>query len=171
MSDLTTIANRIKLARKNLGITKRELAERMGLHETSIAKYELGGVDFPVSRIRDLAEVLGVTESWLLGLGVFQCKGELDFMLDELIDVLDSDTTFKYKGTMIGVYNQTFLLDILKRVIGKVEDRQKLLEFASKACKIGFEVREDEADVAKAKAKKDVACMFAKEEFKINCEE
>lgn len=74
MSDLQTIAGRIKLTRKNLGMTKRELAEKMGLHETSIAKYELGKVDFPVSRIRELAEILGVTESWLLGLGVFQCK-------------------------------------------------------------------------------------------------
>lgn len=171
MSDLKAIAAKIKKARKNLGMTKKELAEIMGLHESSISKYETGKVDFPVSRIRDLAEILGVDESWLLGLGVFQCKGELDFMLDELIDVLDSDTTFKYKGTVIGVYNQTFLLDILKRFIGKVEDRQKLLEFASKACKIGFEVREDEVDVAKAKAKKDVACMFAKGEFKVNCEE
>jgi transcriptional regulator with XRE-family HTH domain len=74
VSDLQTIAGRIKLTRKNLGMTKRELAEKMGLHETSIAKYELGKVDFPVSRIRELAEILGVTESWLLGLGVFQCK-------------------------------------------------------------------------------------------------
>lgn len=171
MSDLTTIANRIKLARKNLGMTKKELAKLMGLHESSISKYETGKVDFPVSRIRDIAEILGVDESWLLGLGAFQCKGGLDFMLDELIDVLDRDIAFEYKGTLIGVYNQTFLLEILKQFIGKVEDRQKLLEFASKACEIGFEVREDEADVAKAKAKKDVACMFAKEEFKVNCEE
>lgn len=171
MSDLKTIADRIKVARENLGITKKELAERLGLHESSISKYETGKVDFPVSRIRDLANILGVTESWLLGLGAFQCKRELDFGLDGLVEVLGNDTILEYKGTRIGMYNQTFLLEILKRFIGKVEDRQKLLEFASKASKVGFEVREDIVDVAKAKARKDVACMFTKDEFKVNCEE
>ncbi len=39
--------DRIKISRDALKLTKRELAKRIGVHESSISKYEKGIVDFP----------------------------------------------------------------------------------------------------------------------------
>ena len=58
---------RIKSARESLKLTKRELAKRIGVHESSINKYEKGLVDIPLSKITELARVLNVTESYLMG--------------------------------------------------------------------------------------------------------
>lgn len=58
---------RIKLAREDLKLTKRELAKRLGVHESSINKYEKGLVDIPLSKISELSRVLNVTEAYLMG--------------------------------------------------------------------------------------------------------
>ncbi len=58
---------RIKLAREDLKLTKRELAKRIGVHESSINKYEKGLVDIPLSKISELSRVLNVTEAYLMG--------------------------------------------------------------------------------------------------------
>ena len=58
---------RIKSAREDLKLTKRELAKRIGVHESSINKYEKGLVDIPLSKISELAGVLKVTEAYLMG--------------------------------------------------------------------------------------------------------
>ena len=58
---------RIKSAREDLKLTKRELANRIGVHESSINKYEKGLVDIPLSKISELSRVLNVTEAYLMG--------------------------------------------------------------------------------------------------------
>lgn len=58
---------RIKSARENLKLTKRELAKRIGVHESSINKYEKGLVDIPLSKISEFSRVLNVTEAYLMG--------------------------------------------------------------------------------------------------------
>ena len=58
---------RIKSAREDLKLTKRELAKRIGVHESSINKYEKGLVDIPLSKISELSRVLNVTEAYLMG--------------------------------------------------------------------------------------------------------
>ena len=58
---------RIKSAREDLKVTKRELAKRIGVHESSINKYEKGLVDIPLSKISELSRVLNVTEAYLMG--------------------------------------------------------------------------------------------------------
>ena len=58
---------RIKSAREDLKLTKRELAKRIGVHESSINKYEKGLVDIPLSKISGLSRVLNVTEAYLMG--------------------------------------------------------------------------------------------------------
>jgi lexA repressor len=66
VNDMITPA-RIKSTRESLKLTKRELAKRIGVHESSINKYEKGLVDIPLSKITELARVLNVTESYLMG--------------------------------------------------------------------------------------------------------
>jgi len=50
------------------GLTKRTLAERMGLHETTVGKWVLGRNQPSLDYLAKLAAALGVSADWLLGL-------------------------------------------------------------------------------------------------------
>lgn len=58
----------MRLARENLGISQRELARRCGISEAQIGKYEKGTIDPSSTYLRNIAEVLGVSTDYLVGL-------------------------------------------------------------------------------------------------------
>jgi Predicted transcriptional regulators len=63
-----TIGERIRDARKAAGLTQQELAEKVGIRNTSVSKWESGAVkQIPTERLMVLAEALGKTPSELLG--------------------------------------------------------------------------------------------------------
>lgn len=63
------IGHRIKEKRKETGLTQKELAQKVGLSEASISKYEHGKVeDVTHNMLIKFAEVLNVPISWLLGI-------------------------------------------------------------------------------------------------------
>lgn len=57
---------RIKKARKELGITQEELANRMDVHRSTIANYELGRRKPTFIELKKLAEILHVDINYLL---------------------------------------------------------------------------------------------------------
>lgn len=65
---LKRIGYRIKKQRSELGMTQEQLAQRTGYNSrSSINKIELGLTDLPQSKLVLIAEVLGVTPSYLMG--------------------------------------------------------------------------------------------------------
>ncbi len=58
---------RIRQIRKEKKITQKYLASILGVHESSITKYEKGTTDMPLSKLKELAKVLDVSESYLMG--------------------------------------------------------------------------------------------------------
>lgn len=63
-----TMGQRIKFRREELGISQRELAEKLGYKNNStLSGIESGKVDLTQSRIVAIAKALGVTPSWLIG--------------------------------------------------------------------------------------------------------
>jgi transcriptional regulator with XRE-family HTH domain len=69
------IAQRIRAARTLSGVTREDLAERLGVVLGTIHRYENG--DFPGDRLGDIAEALEVSEAWLrTGIGPTQ-RGEV----------------------------------------------------------------------------------------------
>ena len=66
MSELST---RLRLRRKELGLSQEELAQRMGYRsKSSITKLEKGINDLPQSKVEELAQALETTPAALLGL-------------------------------------------------------------------------------------------------------
>lgn len=57
---------RLKRARKNLGITQPELATRSGLSQGFLSKLEAGKADISLEKIQTLATALGVSAKYLL---------------------------------------------------------------------------------------------------------
>ena len=62
-----TLGMRIRLARVRQGIRQTELARRIGISGTAMNQIELGGIDPRASRIKAIAEELGVSADYLLG--------------------------------------------------------------------------------------------------------
>lgn len=57
---LKALGARIRDLRKERGLTQEELAERAGLHSRYISRIELGGANFGVSVLFDLAKGLAI---------------------------------------------------------------------------------------------------------------
>lgn len=58
MEEFYAIGKKVKAARKSLGLTQKELAEKTGYTESGISRVEKGEIDLPVSKIKVLATTL-----------------------------------------------------------------------------------------------------------------
>ena len=62
------LGERIKARRKELGLSQRELSDRVGYsNHSTITRIEAGKVDLPQSKIKQFAEALGTTPGHLMG--------------------------------------------------------------------------------------------------------
>lgn len=57
--------SRIKLIRKNAGVTQSEFAEVLGLSRSMISQVEAGMQVFSDRSLRDICRIYGVNEDWL----------------------------------------------------------------------------------------------------------
>lgn len=62
-----TLGERIKAARKQIGLSQAELAEKMGVHQATISQYENGSCKPSLGTVRKLALELGVSVYDLAG--------------------------------------------------------------------------------------------------------
>lgn len=60
------IGEKIKLRRKELRWSQRDLAEKMGYNHSTITRIETGKIDIPQSRILQFAEVLNTDIAYLM---------------------------------------------------------------------------------------------------------
>jgi transcriptional regulator with XRE-family HTH domain len=61
------LALRIELARRRAGMTQAQLAKRLKRKGAAISHWESGRFEPPRNMMRPIADVLGVTQSWLSG--------------------------------------------------------------------------------------------------------
>lgn len=59
---------RLKQARLQIGLTQVELAEKLGLSQTSYQRMETGAHDIKMSNIYNICKTLGISADWLLGI-------------------------------------------------------------------------------------------------------
>lgn len=58
---------RIRQARKEKGLTQRQLAEKVYVHQNMISAYECGTIIPPFTTVIAIAKVLNVSLDWLAG--------------------------------------------------------------------------------------------------------
>jgi len=68
MEDLPIFQERLLLARRRAGVSQGELAKRTAMYASDISKMERGRMLPTAPRLRRLAEALGVSADYLLGL-------------------------------------------------------------------------------------------------------
>ncbi|MBP3375167.1 MAG: helix-turn-helix transcriptional regulator [Clostridia bacterium] len=67
MIDTNTLGRTIAEARRACGLTQRELAGKVGVTAQAVSKWERGGSCPDISILDEIAESLGVSVSYLLG--------------------------------------------------------------------------------------------------------
>jgi transcriptional regulator with XRE-family HTH domain len=67
MTEFEPIGSKIRAARKALGYTQKELAQKMAYTESGISRVEKGEIDLPISKIKLFSSVLRVPVDYLIG--------------------------------------------------------------------------------------------------------
>lgn len=87
-----TIGQRIKKRRKELGISADELGLLLGVHRTTIFRYESGYIEkMPIDALEPIAHALGTTPAYLMGWEDVQKSNDL---LADIIVHLRTDDSF-----------------------------------------------------------------------------
>lgn len=63
---MTELGNRIQEERKKLGLTQAQLAEKIGVSHTQMARYEIKGVQPPADTLKNLAELFNTSIDYLV---------------------------------------------------------------------------------------------------------
>lgn len=115
---------RIKLKRKELGLTQTELANKVGLSFGSISKYEKDEVAIPSNTLRDIAIVLNVSVDYLIGLtDIIKPVEKIENELSKLnLSSTDYDTLIK-----IWCEDKQIILPTLKEDSTKLEKANSII--------------------------------------------
>ena len=104
-----TFGNMVAVLRKEKGMTQLELAEKMGVTDKAVSKWERD-LSFPdVSSIPKLAEILGVTVDELMQVKAESKEEPLKKKIDEIVDVA-------FKGVALAMGIAVVVLSIMKQI-------------------------------------------------------
>jgi transcriptional regulator with XRE-family HTH domain len=84
-SPLETMGKRIQQLRKNSGITQADLAKKIAISHTQMARYEIKNIYPPADVLKNLADVFGTTIDFLV-MGDTESKAQASLKDTELIN-------------------------------------------------------------------------------------
>lgn len=115
------IGFKIKQKRKSLNLTQLELAEKVGLTESSISRYESGKIaTMPTSTIKRICNVLNIEPSELLGLTP---QNSFEYDLKDILKSVE-DLPIETKKDLLETFKQQ--INICRRLYyAKTEDKSK----------------------------------------------
>ncbi len=100
------IARRVAEAREAIGLSKSDLAERMGISKQGFTPYERGDHAFTVVEVLELCKHLGRTPEWLAGLET-QRTVEEDLIIAALRKIEDEQVRRFAVAQVQGIANFT----------------------------------------------------------------
>lgn len=119
----TEIGKKLKSRRKALNLTQSALAEKVGLTESSISRYEAGRIaTMPTSTVKRICEVLHIEPSELLGLTP---EKSFEYDLKEILKTAD-DLPDYVKSNLLKLLKQQ--IGIYRRLLNDKEKNNNLLE-------------------------------------------
>lgn len=97
------IGFKIKQKRKSLNLTQLDLAEKVGLTESSISRYESGKIaTMPTSTIKRICNVLNIEPSELLGLTP---QNSFEYDLKDILKEVE-DLPYEIKKDLLETFKQ-----------------------------------------------------------------
>lgn len=64
---MARLADRLKELREDFGLTRLEMAERLGVNKSTITRYENGDMNPTIDMLLKIRETFGVTVDWITG--------------------------------------------------------------------------------------------------------
>ena len=114
--DLKKTGNLISNARKEKGITQRELAEKLHISDRTVSKWERGAGFPDVSILTELADILGLTVTELLQ-GKLMPENDQDLNSDltvrETVNTLYHQTAAKARKNRQGLFSAALILALI----------------------------------------------------------
>lgn len=133
-----SIGNRIKNARKNKGLTQKQLADKIHVSSQVISNFERGYTEIPSSNLHQIADILEVSTDYLLGktdnidrdpYWKLNEKDEKDIEkdLESILKNLDSDSALAFSGEPLDDETRELLAISLERSLrfAKQEAKKK----------------------------------------------
>ncbi|HQN23096.1 MAG TPA: helix-turn-helix transcriptional regulator [Thermotogota bacterium] len=84
MDMIETTGDRLRIIRKDRGLTQEKLAELAGVTQNSISAYEMNKANMSLEVARKISNVLGVSLDGLVGIGIN--KKHVDVVKEGLLD-------------------------------------------------------------------------------------
>ena len=63
------IKERVRLLRREIGMTQQDLANALCVHQTAVSQWESGRTEPDIESVHKLARIFGVSADYLLGIG------------------------------------------------------------------------------------------------------
>lgn len=117
--------DRIKLVRKDIGLTQKEFAEKLGIKQNTVASYEMGRIGVSDNVIFSICREFNINEDWLRnGTGDMKIPQEGKFA-SYLGQISKGDDEFI--RDLIEVYMELDQAskDALKEIAKRMADKQK----------------------------------------------
>lgn len=119
----TEIGKKLKARRKALNLTQSALAEKVGLTESSISRYEAGRIStMPTSTVKRICEVLHIEPSELLGLTP---ETSFEYDLKEILKMADDMPPYVKSNLLLLLKQQ---INVYRRLYYDKEKDSNILE-------------------------------------------
>jgi len=127
MIDNTFIGKKIRQIRKGKKITQKQLADSLGVHESSITKYEKGTTDIPLSKIKKIAEALEVSPFEIMGPAYF----------DNILDIDRIRTEVEMYELLAQLFNEEEMEQISSIIknFEKIKNKKRLVDYSNNLLK------------------------------------
>ncbi len=102
MEEFYTIGQKIKAARRAIGYTQKDLAQKTGYTESGISRIEKGEIDLGVSKVKTFADVLRVPVDYIVG----DYFAEVHETPEEMFNRMDEDVRHELIAQMFDIMKQ-----------------------------------------------------------------
>lgn len=116
--------NYLKIRRKQLGLTMLEVANAVGVSESTVSRWESGNIEnMRMEKVYLLAEVLHASPLWVMGLPIENIDKE---MTDKLISIADDyvNTTQNFFDEYLNIKNKVISISNLLHEINDLSSEQ-----------------------------------------------
>lgn len=89
-SSYKLVAQRLREARTKKGLQQNKVAKQLGIHNSTLAKYESGQRELDLSTLKQLATLYEVSIDWLAGMDTVFVPNQLNPDAEEIKEILNS---------------------------------------------------------------------------------
>ncbi len=108
---MDTIGERLRFLRKRLGLSQKEMAQKLGISRVALARYENNKRYPDTAILAKIAQILGVSLDWLVTGKGEMFTSERDELLNELVNELE-----RVRRDYGEDWYQDFVKDFLKSI-------------------------------------------------------